>query len=78
MTAATCVRCEASAPLVHVVEIEAQSNWPRAGGPWPRQTQAGGLPFPFVSTLDLVLGPSVLLGWQEGVEVTCGQVGDFL
>lgn len=59
-------------PLHACGETEARSF--SADGLWPGQTQNGRLPFPFLSTLDLPLGPGILLGRQEGVGVTGRQV----
>lgn len=59
-----------------LVRVGSQSEaWSiSADRPWPRQTQAGWHPFPLIFALDPHLGPSILLGQQEGVGVTCRQV----
>lgn len=61
-----------------------ENSWPRAlwgwvpepfsGGALARQTQADRPPFPLSCALDLLCGPSILLGRQERVGVPCGRV----
>lgn len=63
-------------PLRAGGETEARSM--AADGPLARETQAGGFPFPLYLALELLSGANVLLGQQEEVEVTCGQVTDPL